>query len=342
MKKNWATHVWQALGALALALPLAAALTAHQPVQADDSNDASASTTQHVVLTKFGFKDSQTSAEHSTTQTPDQAKADWAGDATPLAGVKFSVYDVTGQYWADPDNFTPKLNDSDLVTKTPLKTDEQGQIALDLNVQSGDHTAVYLFHEAAGRTGYADSKTPDFWLSLPAEKAADGNVYVYPKNEKIATHFHKFIKKDGQTNQVLKGAEFSIQDSAGNQLLVTDEDGEAQTELTGYIDAEAQNYKLSWATTGTTFVTDSAGAFGISGLEDATTTFKAVETKAPAGYEKADATDFAFDDKESDILDQPTGLLPHTGGAGIIGLLAIGAVLIVLTVVGIRKRQARA
>ncbi|WP_461225561.1 pilin N-terminal domain-containing protein [Lacticaseibacillus suihuaensis] len=340
MKKNWATHVWQALGALALALPLAAALTAHQPVQAAD--DETTPTTQHVILTKFGFAKEQAPVEHSTTQTPDQAQGDWAKDATPLAGVKFSVYDVTGQYWAAPDNFTPKRNDSDLVTKTPLKTDDQGQLSLDLNVHSGDHAAVYLFHEEAGRTGYADSKTPDFWLSLPAEKAADGNVYVYPKNEKITTHFHKFIKKDGQTNQVLKGAEFSIQDAAGKQLLVTDEDGEAQTELTGYIDAEAQNYKLSWVAKGTTFVTDAAGEFGVGGLEDTTTTFKAVETKAPAGYDTAEDTDFTFDDQSTDILDQPTGLLPHTGGAGIIGLLAIGAVLIVLTVVGIRKRQARA
>lgn len=337
MKKHWATRVLGALGALAATGMLALGLGESQGVQAE-------ATTQHVILTKYGFSDQQTEADHETDQKPEDAAAGWAKDATALAGVKFTVYDVTTQYWAAPDSFNPDATKGTVVAT--MVTDDNGQAAFDLPQISNEHNAVYLFREVQPHTGYDANSSADFWLSLPAKAAADGNVYVYPKNKKVTTHFHKFIKQDANTHHVLQGAEFKIQNTADKQYLVlVDSKDQPVAAVTGFVDNELHNYHLTWdtdATKATVFTSDDNGAFGLNGFAAEGGAYEAIETKAPSGYERAENTGFAADGHETVIDDQPTGLLPHTGGAGIVGLLVAGLALIALTIVGIKHRQNRA
>ncbi|MEL1196467.1 SpaA isopeptide-forming pilin-related protein, partial [Staphylococcus epidermidis] len=81
----------------------------------------------------------------------------------------------------------------------------------------------------------------------------------------------------------------------------------------------------------TTFVSDAQGEFGLNGFADKTTNYTAVETKAPAGYESADKPFTATDTTDAiEIKDTPKHLLPHTGGAGILAIVAVGIALIAL------------
>lgn len=351
MKRNWTKGLLGLIGALALALPLTMGQTTHA---ADTDTTTPDPNVQTVILTKYGFSSAPAVTDHQTDQTPTDAHNGWAKDGTPLAGVKFAVYDVTSQYWADPTNYkgtavTPEM--------TPVKngtgtTNADGQITFtDLPTTSGDHNAVYLFHEVQARTGYDDQSSKDFWISLPAAAAGDNNVYVYPKNTQKTTYWHKFTKKDSHTGLALNGAQFNITNADGKYLAVSDEDGTLQTELTGWTNTEEKNFKLNWTTKdqATTFISgdDKAsgehGIFGLNGFTDQNADYTAIEIKAPAGYtEKEDPTPFTADNKTSDILDAPRGLLPHTGGTGILMILAVGAALLALAFVGIKKRQNRA
>ena len=339
MKRNWTKGLLGLIGALALALPLTMGQTTHAADTDTTTPDPSAQT---VILTKYGFSSAPAVTDHQTDQTPTDAHNGWAKDGTPLAGVKFAVYDVTSQYWADPTNYNGTTDTSNMTPVANGTTNTNGQITFkDLLTTSGDHNAVYLFHEVQARTGYDDQSSKDFWISLPATAAGDGNVYVYPKNTQKATYWHKFTKKDSHTEKVLGGAQFHITNTDGKYLAVSDADGTLQTALTGYTDTEANNFKLNWTTKdqATTFISGDDGIFGLNGFTDQS----ALEIKAPDGYtEKEDPTPFTADNKTSDILDAPRGLLPHTGGTGILMILAVGAALLALAFVGIKKRQNRA
>ncbi|WP_240032703.1 pilin N-terminal domain-containing protein, partial [Lacticaseibacillus paracasei] len=64
-------------------------------VQAD-TNDT---TTQNVVLTKYGFDKDVTAIDRATDQM-------WNGNgAKPLQGVDFTIYNVTANYWASPKDY---------------------------------------------------------------------------------------------------------------------------------------------------------------------------------------------------------------------------------------------
>lgn len=345
MKRNWTKGFLGLIGALALALPLTMGQTAH----ADTTPTTTPTTdpaTQTVILTKYGFTNAPDATDHQTDQTPTDAHNGWAKDGTPLAGVKFAVYDVTSQYWADPTNYKGTTDTSNMTPVANGTTNKDGQITFkDLLTTSGDHNAVYLFHEVQARTGYDDQSSKDFWISLPAAAAGDNNVYVYPKNTQKTTYWHKFTKKDSHTGLALNGAQFNITNADGKYLAVSDEDGTLQTELTGWTNTEEKNFKLNWTTEdqATTFISDKDGIFGLNGFTDQSTKYNAIEIKAPDGYtEKEDPTPFTADNKTSDILDAPRGLLPHTGGTGILMILTVGAALLALAFVGIKKRQNRA
>ncbi|WP_240034120.1 pilin N-terminal domain-containing protein, partial [Lacticaseibacillus paracasei] len=129
-------------------------------VQAD-TNDT---TTQNVVLTKYGFDKDVTAIDRATNQTWD------GGGAKRLQGVDFTVYNVTANYWASPKDYKGNF-DSAPVAATGT-TDDQGELAKALPTQSKDasgktRAAVYLFHETNPRAGYNTSA--DFWLTLPAK-----------------------------------------------------------------------------------------------------------------------------------------------------------------------------
>ena len=127
-------------------------------VQAD-TNDT---TTQNVVLTKYGFDKDVTAIDRATDQM-------WNGNgAKPLQGVDFTIYNVTANYWASPKDYKGGF-DSASVAATGT-TNDKGQLTRALPTQSKDasgktRAAVYLFHETNPRAGYNTSA--DFWLTLP-------------------------------------------------------------------------------------------------------------------------------------------------------------------------------
>ena len=198
--------------------------------------------------------------------------------------------------------------------------------------------AVYLFHETNPRAGYNTSA--DFWLTLPAKAAANGNVYVYPKNVQKTTYERTFVTKDAKTKEVLEGAGFKISNSDGKFLKLTDKDGKDVSISEGFIDVLANNYRLTWVaeSDATVFTSDNNGKFGLNGFDDNTKTYTAVETKVLDGY-VATNTNFKADNSSSDILNEPKGMLPLTGGTGTVIFAILGVALIAFGAVAYRKRR---
>lgn len=362
MKQQWTKRILAGVATLALALPIAFGLGQHTVKAAE--GDAT-SLTQEVILTKFGFDKNPTIGERQTTQTPEEAQADWAQNkdgsaAEALAGVQFKVYDVTATYWADPDKYQykedstkdelPAYDATNEVKVDNNMTNDDGQITFNLPKVSDNHNAVYIFHEVQQRAGYATSA--DFMLSLPTANL--GTVYVYPKNEQVTTYSHKFKKIDAHTKKPLAGAQFKLQqNSNGKFLKLIDEKGndvvnaDGNKILTGLIEVVRNNYRMVWGTKedATIFVSGDDGYFGLDGFDQKTTgdAYAAEEVAAPTGYDRSEQlSNFDANDSETTIENTPHGLLPHTGGAGILAILAVGSALIALAFVGIRKRQARA
>lgn len=301
-------------------------------VQAD-TNDT---TKQNVVLTKYGFDKDVTAIDRATDQN-------WNGDdAKLLQGVDFTIYDVTANYWASPNDYHGLFDINNIAAKGT--TDDKGQLTQELPTQSKDasgkpRAAVYLFHETNPRAGYNTSA--DFWLTLPAKAAANGNVYVYPKNVQKTTYERTFVTKDAKTKEVLEGAGFKISNGDGKFLKLTDKDGQNVSIGEGFIDVLANNYRLTWVaeSDATVFTSDNNGKFGLNGFADNTTAYKAVETKVPDGYVAATNTDFKADNSSSDILNAPKGMLPHTGGTGTVIFVILGVALIAFGAVAYRKRR---
>lgn len=301
-------------------------------VQAD-TNDTE---TQTVVLTKYGFKNIVTTSERETNQI-------WDGDgAELLQGVDFTIYDVTANYWASPKDYHGLFDINNIAAKGT--TDDKGQLTQALPTQSKDtsgkpRAAVYLFHETNPRAGYNTSA--DFWLTLPATAAADGNVYVYPKNVQMTTYEHTFYTKDAKTKEVLEGAGFNISNGDGKFLKLTDKDFKNVNIDEGFIDVLANNYRLTWVdkSDATVFKSNKEGKFGLNGFDNKTTNYTAVETQVPDGYQTADKTDFTANNSSSDILIEPLGILPHTGGTGIVIFVILGVALIAFGAVAYRKRR---
>ena len=91
---------------------------------------------------------------------------------------------------------------------------------------------------------------------------------------------------------------------------------------------------------------DSEGEFSIEGLKQGAYCLQ--ETKAPEGYalpkNEAAYTEFTVDDDpttsdETTIDNQPKGILPSTGGMGIIVFILVGIALVGGTVIYFKKRH---
>lgn len=351
MKKSLFTKILTVVGAAVLTLPAVLGVGSNKVNAAYTEDD-----TQHVILTKYGF-DKKVDAEDRETDsqwTPD-------GDYKKLEGVEFEIYDVTANYWASPSKFLASdTTDADRkagatqVDGSPFTTDANGQIAKDLPVLSKDakgktRTAVYLFHEINQRAGY-DDNVADFWLTLPAKADKDNNVYVYPKNTVKPTYERNFVKKDANTGEVLPDAKFVIKNADGKFLQLTEKDGKTPVaNKDGYYDVLGNNYRMNWVdeadpknpTKATIFTSDKDGKFGLNGFANNTDKYTWLEIEAPDGYDEATNKDgFLADNTTSDILDTPKGLLPHTGGKGIVAFVVAGVALIALGGLAYSKRRA--
>lgn len=353
MKKSLFTKILTVVGAAVLTLPAVLGVGSNTVKAAD--ND-----TQNIILTKYGF---DTKPEETDRQTDIQ----WDGNgAKALEGVEFEIYDATAEYWSNPSEFA-KLSEKakrDGATKitegAPFVTDKNGRIKFSslpttVKVDGTSRSAVYLFHEINQRAGYGTAS--DFWLTLPAKADQNGNVYVYPKNTKVDTYQRHFHKIDGATGEALAGAEFAITNgtvgtdgkpSAETKYLkLTDKDGnDVAPSFIGFVDVLAKNYRMTWVSNvdeATKFVSDSQGNFGLNGFTD-NIRRGYVETKAPEGYETVSGTFVPTKDDDTStpliIKDTPKGLLPHTGGKGIVAFVVAGVALIALGGLAYSKRRA--
>ena len=90
-------------------------------------------------------------------------------------------------------------------------------------------------------------------------------------------------------------------------------------------------YGRAWKDDATTLVSDANGAFGVYGLKPGK--YQLQETQAPAGYVLLkNALNFTVNDEtnaftnlsDMQVDNKPKGVLPSTGGMGIVGLVAAG------------------
>lgn len=147
----------------------------------------------------------------------------------------------------------------------------------------------------------------------------DNNFHPESDQDKVKTSGKEFIKKDADTKEALKDAEFNVLNPEG-KLLGTKEG------------------KQVWGTKGedgfvaTVLKSDENGAFAVSGLAKTDANGKNIiyqlkEIKAPDGYVVSnEPIDFVADDKlvELEVFNKHKGSLPSTGGMGIVAFVAVG------------------
>lgn len=167
----------------------------------------------------------------------------------------------------------------------------------------------------------------------------------------IETGGYNFQKVDAnKESKTLSGAEFlvtrTVQDGDGNDQL-------EYLSLEGYEGKDAPTsglYNVSWVTDttdATTYVSGTAGKFTVLGLAEGD--YQLLETKAPEGYAiSKDSDNLGFtvelrtttsDTFLGKITNVTKGILPTTGGKGILLLIVVGLVLVGSAVYYFRKRR---
>ncbi|HFI0748338.1 TPA: SpaH/EbpB family LPXTG-anchored major pilin [Streptococcus suis] len=154
----------------------------------------------------------------------------------------------------------------------------------------------------------------------------------------VGTGGYQFVKKDAQTGKRLKGAEF----------VVTNED---QTKFAEFTTNSKNEYVFSkWVdsttpTSGTKIVSDDDGSIKVIGLTNGNYVLN--ETKTPSsdyvilkdGTIKFTVEHGKYAISNLDVANTPKGLLPSTGGAGIILFVALGAAMVGLAGVYFTSRR---
>ncbi|WP_407856340.1 isopeptide-forming domain-containing fimbrial protein [Enterococcus hailinensis] len=169
-----------------------------------------------------------------------------------------------------------------------------------------------------------------------------------PKEHKqtIETYGKQFIKTEWLSGNKLAGAEFVVQKD-NTFLQYVDDKQERVASITGY--ADAAKYNVTWVkdqAEATKLVSDNEGSFGVQGIEQKANNkpinYKLKETKAPTGHViLKNATSFTADDGKEvlEVANHSKGILPHTGGTGIIAFVVAGLAIISVSVIYFKKRR---
>lgn len=202
-------------------------------------------------------------------------------------------------------------------------------------------------------------KTIQFTVKMkvkPGAKLAAGidnkvtfNNDFTPKEHKatVKTYGKQFIKTEWLSGKQLGAAEFIVQ--RGNSYLQYVSKGQPVAKITGYTDTSKDD--LVWVTDkdqATKLISDDNGQFGVQGLAQAEAgqpiDYQLIETKAPEGHViLKDAVVFNADNGTEKlaqkVVNHSKGILPHTGGKGIIIFIATGCMLILVSIIYFKKRN---
>ena len=152
--------------------------------------------------------------------------------------------------------------------------------------------------------------------------------------KKIHTYGAQFVKQDAyDSSKTLAGAEFMVLNEDKTKYRTSDDNWKTYTEGTTPTDAAILK-------------SDKTGKFAVTGLQVGTYNLK--ETKAPTDYQlpakpytdfKVTPTSFSKTTELKTIVNTQKGVLPHTGGIGIILFILVGIAIIGMTIVYFKKRQ---
>lgn len=197
-------HSWKKIGCLFLAMLMMATMLATGVVAVDNQNynpDEKGSITIHKFEQKDEGQTDWPAGEHGS----GMPITDTSGFGKPLAGVEFSIWDVTETYEGH-ENVT-QVNTSELGEATAVRTTDGNGIAKFENLKVG----VYLVAET-NWDEHTTRVTPNFLVSIPmTNPQGDGwiyNVHVYPKNALVRGDVT--LEKVGENNQPLPGAKFGL------------------------------------------------------------------------------------------------------------------------------------
>lgn len=183
----------------------------------------------------------------------------------------------------------------------------------------------------------------------------ENNFTPKEHKETVKTSGKQFVKTEWLSGNKLAGAEFVVQKVPKNPksevktewLQYVDDNQERVASITGY--ADTAKYNVKWVDKqddATKLVSDNEGSFGVQGIEllgdSDDKTYKLKETKAPTGHViLKNATSFTADDGKEvlEVANHSKGILPHTGGTGIIAFVVAGLAIISVSVIYFKKRR---
>lgn len=377
MKKSFLKKALVMAGAALLALPLALGHSNLVSAADGDTTPTDPVAQQSITLVKYAYTAGQTAPTDNTSKNLfaklDDGTKRLNGVTFKVYNVSQQYWSDPKSYQnadGEPDvngnnKFTLDGASVDMTTKGNGEATASFNVFTTVSINGKDvqKPSVYVFHEDAATAPGYDTTQDDFALSLPqGGLTSDGYkaLYVYPKNSSTATLDLKFTKIDSVTKKALAGATFYIK--KGNLYAhILDENGKTIKSVNQFNGDHP--VEVAWTAVkddsddedgATVFTSDEYGFVGFAAVIENTQNgvlhgiaekgnYTAEEKDAPAGYEApTDAekeTAITANNDSVKIPNTPKGLLPHTGGAGIVLFVVLGAALVVLGGVAYNKRR---
>lgn len=153
-----------------------------------------------------------------------------------------------------------------------------------------------------------------------------------PEVPVFVTNGHRFIKKDGQTGNPLAGAEFILGNGKDQFAVLT-------------LNTKGEYVFQSWTTKdlATKLTSDTQGQIKVIGLTKGDYILNETKTPSDKYVQIEGDIDFVVTEGygnttiEQSILNHPKGLLPSTGGNGIYAYLAVGALMMVGSLIWFKR-----